>query len=78
MFNNGDEDNVLFYLGTQQYFGDGLALNFRWRIPTFIDLEYLNWTDRWKTGFELGLQFDLNLSRFNKPITGGGNPFILQ
>ena len=72
------ENNVLLYLGTQQYFGEGIALNFRWRIPTFIDMEYLNWTNHLKTGFELGLQFDFDFDWMKKPITGSGNPFILQ
>lgn len=73
-----EDEFIPVYLGTNQYFGKGVSLNFRLRIPSIVDVEPLSWSNRYELGIEFGLQFDLHRNKPPKPLTGFGNPFILQ
>lgn len=65
-----------FYLGTNQYMGESVSFNFRFRIPTFLDVKYLETVGHVELGMEAGLQFDITKRR-TKKVTRSGNPFIL-
>ncbi len=77
-FTDWGDDGIPFYLGTQQKLGNGIYLNFRMRLPTFMDVKYFYDLNHFKTGVELGLQFDLIKMRPPDPLTRNGNPFILM
>lgn len=66
-----------FYLGTNQYITESVSFNFRVRLPTFLDVKYMETAGHVEIGMEAGIQFDLTgLKR--KKITRIGNPFILM
>jgi len=68
---------IPFYIGTSQYFGDNVSFNFRMRLPTFLDRQFMAYSRQIEAGFEAGLQFDFPV-RMNKKITKSGNPFLLH
>jgi hypothetical protein len=74
---DNDGPYIPFYLGTSQYFGNGISFNFRVRVPTFLDVKYFYDVNHFKTGVEFGLQFDLIKMKPPDPLTRNGNPFIL-
>jgi len=68
---------IPFYLGTTQYFAEQLCFNFRLRVPTFLDVVWLETAGHIESGIEVGLQYDFRFNR-QKEITRSGNPFILD